>query len=514
MAMTLLDYQELLRNLPQEQIVKLAKKGDPRSWMAGDELRRREEMYSAAAAEQSEQETGPRNIMEEYIAKASGMGAAPPQGPPGGPPAQQMASAMPPPPQAQSMAPPMPQQPMAPPMPQPPMAQFQRGGPVKGRNLARMGRGGDTQLMHVGPGEVNRIGTSVNPQTGLPEAFGLSSAAGMALGTGAMWLAKRYGPQVLKKLSPNLRKLFGVKGGKAATETIKSVGERAGYGGATTVGGVAGGLDPKTGYPISPGYPVTPSSPMGYPRGKPIPSMPSGATGAAAAAPSAARNWLGKLGSGAAYAGAAGAGAALMPGFDEEETPVVPDPTVTGPGAGDKGGVGGSREEGTGSGVRSFQDRIRATAPGALQEIGQTIGQFGVGLGQSTGDAVDAVTSGFQNVLAVPEQMAQQRQRSLGEEGAYDIAMRKLDVDTEVARLVAQSRATGKVLDREELLNILGKAGVIYAGMPLAQQELLISQYYDSYSRATGGGGGLTGRPTSFVDSSGTPSPRRIYGSE
>jgi len=510
MAMTLLDYQELLRNLPQEQIVKLAQKGDPRSWMAGDELKRREEMYSAAAAEQSEQETGPRNIMEEYIAKASGMGAAPPA-PPQGPPAaqQQMPPPMPPPPQAQAMAPQM---------PQPPVAQFQGGGPVKGNNLARMGRGGDTQLMHVGPREVNRMGTSVNPETGLPEAFLLSSAAGMALGTGAMWLAKRYGPQILSKLSPKMAKLFGVKGGKAATETIKSVGEKAGYGGASSIGGVAGsGIDPKTGYPISPGYPVTPSSPFGFPRGKPIPSTPSGATGAAAAAaPSAARKWLGKVGSGAAYAGAAGAGAALMPGFDEEETPAetTVDPTATGPGGAKKGGVGGSREEGTGSGVRSFQDRIRATAPGVLQEIGQTIGQFGVGLGQSTGDAVDAVTAGFQNVLAVPEQMAQQRQRSLGEEGAYDIAMRKLDVDTEVARLVAQSKATGKVLDREELLHILSKAGVIYTGMPLAQQELLISQYYDSYSRATGGGGGLAGRPASFVDGSGMPSQRRIYGSE
>ena len=485
MAMTLLDYQELLRNLPQEQIVRLAQKGDPRSWMAGDELKRREEMYSAAAAEQSEQDAQPRNIMEEYIAKASGMGAAPPapQGPPVAP--QQKPPSMPPPPQTQAMAPQM---------PKPPVAQFQRGGPVD--RLQGMGRGGDTQLMHVGPREVNRIGSSVNPETGLPEAIDLGTAAGMALGTGAMWLAKRYGPQILGKLSPKMAKLLGAKGTKATTETIKSVGEKAGYGGATTVGSVAGGnVDPL-------GWQAVPSASAGT---------------ASAAAPGAARTWLNKLGSGAAYTAAAGTGAALMPPlFDEEETPeeTPVDPTATGPGGAMKGGLGASRVEGTGSGVRSFQDRIRATAPGALQEIGQTIGQFGVGLGQSTGDAVDAVTAGFQNALAVPEEMAQQRQRSLAEEGAYDIAMRKVDVDSRIAELAAKAKATGKVLDREELLNILSKAGVIYTGMPLAQQELIISQYYDSYSRATGGGGGLTGRPTSFVDSSGTPSPRRIYGSE
>ena len=198
MAMTLLDYQELLRNLPQQQVVGLAKKGDPRSWRAGDELRRREELRSAAAAEESKQEAAPRNIMEEYIAKASGAGASPmgppgPQGPPMAAP-QQGPPMMPPGPQGPPGVPPMP-----PGLPQAPGAQFQSGGPVDTRSLQRMGRGGDTQLMHVGPQEINQMGTSINPQTGLPEAlpaipawvWGAAAAAPYA-GDAYEWLKNRW----------------------------------------------------------------------------------------------------------------------------------------------------------------------------------------------------------------------------------------------------------------------------------------------------------------------------------
>jgi len=47
------------------------------------------------------------------------------------------------------------------------------GGPRSGEaaGIASLGRGGDTMLMHVTPDEVNSMAHSINPETGLPEAF-------------------------------------------------------------------------------------------------------------------------------------------------------------------------------------------------------------------------------------------------------------------------------------------------------------------------------------------------------
>ena len=137
MALPLLKYQELLRNLPDGKVVGLAKAGGPKGWMPADELKRREEMRSAEMAEMSEEQRGPRNVLEEYVARASGA-----QQPTGGFPQG-------------------------------------RGNPAD--VLASKGRGGDSQLMHVGPRQVNQMGTSINPETGLPEAF-WPQVAGAALG--------------------------------------------------------------------------------------------------------------------------------------------------------------------------------------------------------------------------------------------------------------------------------------------------------------------------------------------
>jgi LysM repeat protein len=51
-------------------------------------------------------------------------------------------------------------------------------GPHNGRaeGLASFGRGGDSMLMHVNKDEVNQMATSINPKTGLPEAFAFLAA--------------------------------------------------------------------------------------------------------------------------------------------------------------------------------------------------------------------------------------------------------------------------------------------------------------------------------------------------
>lgn len=77
------------------------------------------------------------------------------------------------------------------------------GLPALANNLAAKGRGGDSMLMHVSPGEVqglqalamaNGTSLSINPETGLPEAFSLKkilpTVVGTAVGvaTGNPWL--------------------------------------------------------------------------------------------------------------------------------------------------------------------------------------------------------------------------------------------------------------------------------------------------------------------------------------
>lgn len=81
------------------------------------------------------------------------------------------------------------------------------------QGLASLGRGGDTQLVHMTPGEVHGLqalamshggSLTINPETGLPEANFLRSILPMALGAGAMmipglqgvgagWLAAGFG---------------------------------------------------------------------------------------------------------------------------------------------------------------------------------------------------------------------------------------------------------------------------------------------------------------------------------
>ena len=81
------------------------------------------------------------------------------------------------------------------------------------QGLASLGRGGDTQLVHMTPGEVHGLqalamshggSLTINPETGLPEAGFLRNILPMALGAGAMmipglqsvgagWLAAGFG---------------------------------------------------------------------------------------------------------------------------------------------------------------------------------------------------------------------------------------------------------------------------------------------------------------------------------
>ena len=171
MALPLLKYQELLRNLPDGKVVGLAKAGGPKGWMPADELRRREEMRSAEMAEMSEEQRGPRNVLEEYVARASGV-----QQPAGGFPQG-------------------------------------RGNPAD--VLASKGRGGDSQLMHVGPDQVNQMATSINRETGLPEAFWPAALALPAGGFLLKKLVQRYGPAAAKylyqKLAPGAAQKAGTK---------------------------------------------------------------------------------------------------------------------------------------------------------------------------------------------------------------------------------------------------------------------------------------------------------------
>jgi hypothetical protein len=69
--------------------------------------------------------------------------------------------------------------------PQIPYAQGNLGQGPQSQNaqgLASLGRGGDTMLMHVNKGEVNQMGASINPETGLPEAFAFLAALPAILG--------------------------------------------------------------------------------------------------------------------------------------------------------------------------------------------------------------------------------------------------------------------------------------------------------------------------------------------
>ena len=65
------------------------------------------------------------------------------------------------------------------------------------QGLASLGRGPDSMLVHMAPGEVKSLqqlamahggSLTINPETGLPEAGFLSSILPMVLGAGAMMI--------------------------------------------------------------------------------------------------------------------------------------------------------------------------------------------------------------------------------------------------------------------------------------------------------------------------------------
>jgi hypothetical protein len=77
---TLLELQELFRNISDPEVEDLLRSGPPDTkWMVMDEKRRRGEMREAAKAMQSESQMKPRNMLEEYQASASSiLGGQPP----------------------------------------------------------------------------------------------------------------------------------------------------------------------------------------------------------------------------------------------------------------------------------------------------------------------------------------------------------------------------------------------------------------------------------------------------
>lgn len=110
-------------------------------------------------------------------------------------------------------------------------------------NLSSLGRNGDTMLMHVNPEEVAGLAAilgkepTVNPDTGLPEAFGwtnlissaLESLMGGGVGNAIYEPLKEWGTDAAKEVFSD-------------PETVKSVGESLGIVGSGVGGGLTGAL--------------------------------------------------------------------------------------------------------------------------------------------------------------------------------------------------------------------------------------------------------------------------------
>jgi hypothetical protein len=141
------------------------------------------------------------------------------------------------------------------------------GGEVAARGLASLGRGPDTELVHMSPQEVGALddlarttglrGLPVNPQTGLPEAGIFDSILPIAIGAGAAALAPFTGGASLlanpffvggmSALGAGIASGFdtaqmakwglGVGGGAGLYGSLAGAGAGAGSAGATQVGG-------------------------------------------------------------------------------------------------------------------------------------------------------------------------------------------------------------------------------------------------------------------------------------
>lgn len=134
-----------------------------------------------------------------------------------------------------------------------PMEGFARGGKVRlnpryaAQRLGGMGRHGDTMMMHVNPRELPGLAAlspngrlSVNPQTGMPEAFNLLGALGSLLGGVA-------GTFLLPGIGTGIGAGLGNLGGQAISGKNINLGESVlsgilSYGLGSAVSGLAGGL--------------------------------------------------------------------------------------------------------------------------------------------------------------------------------------------------------------------------------------------------------------------------------
>lgn len=430
MAMTLLDYQELLRNLPQAQVVGAAKTGDPRSWMAADELKRRQEMRDAEKAELAVQEQSPRNVVEEYVSMASPVPGMQPPGP-GAMPGMPQAPPSPMGPQGPPMGPQGP--PMGPPMP--PQG-FQRGGPIhpNARRLSHLGRGGDTALMHVRPRDVNERATSINPQTGLPEAFDpTGGAASAALAMAGLFALRRFGPQLLGKVAPGLAKKVGMKSGKAAVETLQKAGEKTAFSGGLAAGEVL---------PIGPGGAMVKIPGKAPGGGKPPSSAPGG--------------WWGRGKKALPYAAVGGLGYyGLSGGEGEEQT--IPPPFL--PPGSDPGGPGTGRLE-------ELQERIQAASPGMtkmpewlgggelpLDQWGKQLTQFGSTLATTPGEFGEGFGAALGAAGQVPEQIRGEQRAALAEE----IAVEQLSIEAALKIALQEAKMSGGVMTFPAFVELMMK---------------------------------------------------------
>lgn len=126
--------------------------------------------------------------------------------------------------------------------------------------MALQGRGGDTTLVHMNPMEVRRLaalspdGTlSVNPETGLPEAFKLKDALGVALPLAASFIFPAIAPAALTSA-------LGATGtaalGAGIGGTLGGLAQGQGLGNSLIRGGISGLLSYGIGSALAPAGPA------------------------------------------------------------------------------------------------------------------------------------------------------------------------------------------------------------------------------------------------------------------
>jgi len=502
MALKFQEYQDLLKNLHNDEVIARAKMSTPRSWMAADELLRREEVRSAKKAEMEKEDRSALNVVEEIVARASSGGGAPMPGPAGPMPAPH---AGPPMIGAGPVAPAGNMMPPAGPMAQPaPQNVYQRGGPVGANGLSQMGRGGDTELMHVSPSVVNRAATGVNPETGLPEAVVLAPLLWGVAGSVGAWvlqkLATRYGPAAAKKMLPGaMAKLSEKRGVAAAGRTARAAAGRptAGESRRQKLADFFG-------------------------TGRPGPSVGERSGTRTGRAIKKGAQYAGK---GAYYGGAASLASGLAPGDDpvDEDIEMVfaenpelfgsdaasPEyaaavasrralqprgPSTTGSGV---SATGASAEQM--DGFQKFRDRyaaldeaISATKPDWADQLTEQMGAFGGTLATTPGDFGVGWGAASQAATEVPARIRQEERATQGErvalvaaESNLEFMLMQLAINAMMARARATGgRAVGKPLDKEDWLDMVMNYGIPGVDMNRLEHGIASPEFLDTAVKA------------------------------